>query len=148
VNNLADGVYFDLRKERVAMSTLTGNIIWGNAGKQIATLTTVSAAPKATNNIVQGGFEGEGNRDEDPQLVNDSFRGKITAKRDDQATCTTMLSVQPAPPASDLTGRLIQIGNQWSVIRSTADQQHGRQISVWGDVTDGGDELMISGTFL
>jgi hypothetical protein len=147
VNNLADGVYFDLRKERVAMSTVTGNIIWGNAGKQIATLTSVSAAPKAINNIVQGGFEGEGNRHEDPQFVNDSIRGNITAKRYDQSTCTTILSVQPAPPASDLTGRLIQIGNQWSVIRSTADQQHGRQISVWGDVTDG-DELMIPGTFL
>jgi hypothetical protein len=143
VKNLGVGVYVDLRVEKVPLSTVTGNIFWGNADKQYTTVRTLSPVPIVTNNIIQGGYEGEGNRNVDPQFVDDSISAKITGRTFELAPCLTAITVDKPLPKESQAGRLVNVGHQWSVIRSS-DEKH---LIVWGEISDQSRALFIAGTF-
>jgi Right handed beta helix region len=141
VNNEGAGVYVDLRVENVPLSTVTGNIIWGNGQGQYTTVRTLSPVPTVTNNIIQGGYEGAGNRGDDPRFIDDSLKLAVTGKTYDASRCLTTIAVNNAP-SQNLAGRLINIGRQWSVVRSSSTGQ----LVVWGEISDGG-ELFVPGAF-
>jgi hypothetical protein len=143
VNNSGDGVYVDLRVENVPLSTVTGNVIWGNGGEQYTTVRTLSPVPKVVDNVIQGGYEGEGNRDEEPQFLADSIGATILERTIDVFRCRTTIKVPDGLPKTSLAGRPIQVGRQWSVIHSSTENQ----LSVWGEISDPNDHLFIPSTF-
>jgi hypothetical protein len=143
VNNEGAGVYVDLRVEKVPLSSVSGNIIWGNKESQYTTQRTVSPVPTVTNNIIQGGYEGQGNRGDDPKFVDDSEKLRATGKLYDPGRCLTAIHLSNSP-SKLLAGRLVNVGKQWSVIHSSSG---GSAIVVWGEITDGASEIFVPGTF-
>ena len=144
VNNSGDGVYVDLRVENVPLSTVTGNIIWGNGGKQYTIERAQSPVPKVVNNVIQGGYEGEGNRDEEPQFIADRLESTILERTIDVFRCQTIIKVADDLPEKSLAGRPIKVGRQWSVIHSSG----GNQLSVWGEISELSNQLFIPSTFV
>jgi hypothetical protein len=143
VNNVGDGVHVDLRAEGIPLSHVTGNIIWGNSGKSFATERTISPPPVLKDNVIQGGYDGEGNRDEDPQFIDDSIRAQVLELRYDPQRFVTHLKLDSPVSQTQVAGRMVSIGSQWSVIADS----NGEHVDVWGEITDSSRELRIASTF-
>jgi hypothetical protein len=145
VDHTQSGIYMDLRDQYdfVEQSTITGNIIWGNQKKGLELNRTVHAPPVPTDNIIQGGYEGKGNVATDPKFIDDSLRGPILSREYDATHFVTRLQVKADLAGQDLPGRAVQIGREWSVIRSSSADS----LIVWGNITDGASQFMIMGTY-
>ncbi|WP_428939203.1 right-handed parallel beta-helix repeat-containing protein [Fontivita pretiosa] len=143
VHNMAEGVCIDVRAANVPPSIISGNIIHANGGSPQCLVTGAAVpTPTITDNIIQGGYPGQANRDEDPGLSDDGFGATIKDRSFDAARCISILKLAE-PIATDLSGRLVNVGKQWSVVR----YNRGDTISVWGRIDDPDAALRVAGTF-
>jgi hypothetical protein len=60
------------------------------------------------------------------------FSREITARRFDARRCVTEIATSPDSRKEDLSGCVVRIGKQWSVVKSI---QPGSLV-IWGNVTD------------
>lgn len=139
------GIMYNNFLEHMRPPTLQDNIIWGNAPVQISIRQIAAGEPHVHRNVVQGGASGKANVAVDPKIIDDSLRGRVVSRRYDPAWATTEFvidgfSISPIP---DLAGRVIRLGEQWSVIKSAGN---GRAV-VWGELTDRAGEVFILGTY-
>ena len=86
---------------------------------------------------IEGGYEGAGNVDEDPGFRENGFSGVIRSDRFKPEHVVTVLVIEEALPKDDeRSGRVIRVGERWSVIKETRK----KEIIVWGDVWNATDE--------
>jgi hypothetical protein len=133
VDNDGAGIAVDLRKGFgfVPLSTVTGNILWGN-GIQFEIRQTVNTPPDLVGNIIQGGYGKDQNLDRNPGLIQDRLEGTIAGRSYDQYRFRTTLETTDLIKAPNLAGRVIQIGEQAAVIHASGP----RKLVIWGRVTD------------
>jgi hypothetical protein len=136
-------VSIDLRAGGVPQSVVRGNIIWGNGSEQCAVAGTTGPTPVVSENLIQGGYAGDGNRSDDPRFIDDSITLAIKDRVFYASLCQTTIRVGDSLTGKDLRGRLINIGQQWSVI-ACSDMN---QVTVWGEINDSGDKVFIPSTF-
>ncbi len=107
-------------------SIFRNNIILDNKSDQ---LHLEGAVDVAYNIVHPGGYQdGYYNFDADTGFRDDGRRLSIRSVRPDPARFTTTLSVAETLGAGELTGRIIRLGEFWSMVRAnTADE-----VTVWG----------------
>ncbi|MGH9159813.1 MAG: right-handed parallel beta-helix repeat-containing protein, partial [Vicinamibacteraceae bacterium] len=131
VDNASGVLYGNPYAPHLKPSSFSSSLIYGNGDEQIRTAPN-EEPPVVTNNDIQGGYAGgEGNFDEEPQFDRDEIVGRAAAVEYDSETVTT--SITPAAgvqPGAALAGRVIQLGDKWSVIKAVDDDR----IVVWGDL--------------
>jgi hypothetical protein len=125
-----------------ASPQIARNIFIGQKGPQIF-VKPGPIKPIITANIATGGLDGEANIDTAPPFIDDSVNAAITSRAFDDARYLTTLQVAASLSPDQLAGRAINIGKQWSVIQSN----DGKQIRVWGNITDPAAECIIPGTY-
>ena len=148
-NTLVDcatsAIVFENQAEHFAPSRITANIFAGQM-KQPIHLKPGPAVPDFSHNVVPGGFPGTGNADANLEFLDDSVRGDLVELRYDPARHVTAAKItgpQLAPDA--LAGRVVNVGQRWSVIQSNTPNE----LSVWGDITDANSAraFLILGTY-
>ena len=83
------------------------------------------------DNNIEGAVEGTGNIDEIPKFPEDGFVGSVGSIHFDPLRMITTLVPQKLLKGSEnLSGRVIRVGERWSVIKA---MEKGNVI-VWGDV--------------
>ena len=128
VNNGQLGVYHHNSLEHFNPSVLSRNIIRGNTVQ----IDEGGLRPVVSYNNVEGGYDGEGNTDADPQFVEDGIEQAVSQIEYDPESFTTWIACEPTLAAdSHLQGRILQYGKRWSVVKLS----DGQSIVVWGDVT-------------
>lgn len=140
VHNQPNGVEHLNSFEHFAPSVLFRNIIRGN-GLHVQ---KGGLRPTVSHNNIEGGFDGEGNIDADPHFMEDGIEGRVSGIRYDPDSLSTWITcVRTSAGNEDLTGRVIQYGDRWSVVNAG----HRKRIAVWGDLTrklDGDDNVSKS----
>ncbi len=110
---------------------ITANLLYGNGGGQIGAQTTGADMPVVTKNDIQGGYKGgEGNFDAKPEFENDGAKGPIKSMDYDQRRVVTTISVAEVPRGGKLAGRVVNVGDKWSVVKESGDGK----IVAWGDL--------------
>ena len=87
--------------------------------------------PKIERNNIEGGFEGIGNVDRDPGFRKDTIKGTARSVEFDPSQFSSTILIQKAIKNTDLSGRVLLIGNRWSVVKSVEK----KTITVWGDLS-------------
>ncbi|MCR9102970.1 MAG: right-handed parallel beta-helix repeat-containing protein, partial [bacterium] len=85
------------------MNTLTNNIIWGNSAPEGESLFNNLGTLAINYSIVQGGFTGTGNLDEDPQFI-DAANGNLRLQACSPAIDAGNTAAVPAGTTTDLDG--------------------------------------------
>jgi hypothetical protein len=124
-------------------SQVSGNIFWGEM-KTPLHIKPGPADPILTNNLIPGGSSGQGNITADPGFTDDSVTATIASRKFDGTRYLTTLTLGGSKlEPSAVTGRVINVGEQWSVIHSN----DSNQLMVWGNLSDKADSLRILGTY-
>jgi len=138
VNNDQGGVSHLNSFDHFAPSVLFKNIIRGNS----LHLQDGGLRPIVSHNNIEGGYDGEGNVDADPQFVEDGIEGTVLGIQYDSESFTTRIACERTSAGNadvkgaDLKGRVLQYGDRWSVVNSSdVNSSDGQRITVWGDVT-------------
>ena len=144
VPNRQGAIYITDRKEHLYPARIANNIIANpDGGDPFTNQELVSGSPLIEGNLIQG-FAMAGNMDADPQFIDDSLEGTLTDKTYLEDSFVTQLQVGGAGLGDqDLAGRVIRIGEQWSVVKSNT----AAQIVVWGELTDEAQSFTILGTY-
>ena len=128
VNNGHLGVYHHNSLGHFNPSVLSGNIIRGNALQ----IEEGGLRPVISYNNVEGGCDGKGNIDADPQFVEDGIEQAVLQIEYDPESFTTWIACEPTLAAdAPLQGRILQYGKRWSMVKLS----DGQSVVVWGDVT-------------
>ena len=110
---------------------ITANLIYGNQGGQLGANTTNAYVPVVANNDIQGGYQGgEGNFDTKPEFENDGAEGPIQSMGYDEQQVVTTISVAEVPGGGKLAGRVVKVGDKWSVVKGSGNGK----IVAWGDL--------------
>jgi len=127
VDNLG-GVGFEYKQDYAYFQPpeLDGDIIWGNEQPGISIIVKAGKPPVVRNCVVQGGYEGEGNSDTDPNLPQDGGTGTLDTLEYSAATFTTTLRGKIPDCAG--AGRVLFLGSQAAVVKS----HNGNTVTVWG----------------
>lgn len=121
--------------------TLRNNIIRDNVGGDLEIQT---ADTEVTYNNVPGKWQGEGNIDADPRFEDDRIKGTVTKVGFNDKMFTTTLTVKGASLKKDsLAGRVIRVGDDWSVVRANS----GAGIDVWGRLEGKAKDFYILESF-
>ncbi len=114
-------------------SLIRMNILRENEQQPILIKKNDGQPPIVQNNNIQGGFEGSGNYDQEPNFVKDVIKGKILSADFDPIHFLTMITLQKAlDKSAQLAWRVIRVGDRWGVIKNAESQK----IFVWGDLGD------------
>jgi hypothetical protein len=81
-----------------AIAQIDNSIIWGNGSSEVAV--GADATLSVSTSIVEGGFDGDGNIDADPQFVDPAGPDGVIGTADDDLQ---LLSTSPALSAADIT---------------------------------------------
>ena len=112
-------------------SVVRNNVIRRNGEKAMDVKATEWASLIVEDCNIEGGYEGPGNFDEDPGFPDDGFSGAVRSANFKPEYILTVLSLKESlPKGIDLSGRVIQIDECWSVIKEVGK----KEMIVWGDV--------------
>ena len=138
-------IVFENEQQHMAASRITDNVFAGKMQMAVFVKPGAQSRITITNNVMPTGSGASGNTDAQPIFIDDSVRGTIAAQSFDANAFVTTLQLKEAPGSkeNDLTGRVISVGERWSVIKSNEDQS----LIVWGDVTGKTDRLLVLGTY-
>jgi hypothetical protein len=107
-------------------SILRNNLIALNKPEQVVLM---NDADTAYNIIHPGGYvPGYYNKDSKPGFRDDGLRFTARSTRADAATFTTTLAVAEALPAGSLTGRIVRLGDHWTMVRASG----ANEVVLWG----------------
>lgn len=138
-DNTGRGLAFANPTRHIKSSIVLNNIIHGNSETGIR---VEGEPPLVSHCNVEGGHPGEGNLNQDPRFENDQRTGKIDSMTCDAVRALTVISTaEDLADPSALAGRVIQVGDKWSVIRAAS----ARRITAWGDLR--GAEQSEAATF-
>jgi hypothetical protein len=120
---------------------LTGNIIWGNVGKQ---LKDADLDANVNFNAIQGGYCGLANVDTDPKFEDDGFTGTVTAMTFDRnSVLTTILVADRRLEPNALAGRVIRVADNWSIVKTNTDDE----LIAWGKLLEYKGDFEILPTY-
>jgi len=131
------GVGFEYRQDYkyFGAPVIEENIIWGNELPGISAEKVASAPPIIRNNVIEGGYDGEGNSAAPPNLAQDGGEGEIGSVSYSPDTHTT--TIKGVIPPCAVPGRVVFVGSQASVIKSRGTDS----IELWGRLsTEEGDK--------
>jgi hypothetical protein len=110
---------------------IIANLIYGNGGGQIGAQASGADAPVVAKNNIQGGYAGgDGNFDTKPEFESDGAKGTIQSMDYDAQRVVTTISVAEVPGGGKLAGRVVNVGDKWSVVKESGDGK----IVAWGDL--------------
>jgi formylglycine-generating enzyme required for sulfatase activity len=111
---------------------ISNTILWDNSsGLEVLN----GAVPGVDHSDVQGGFAGPGNISEDPQFRGFVVGGVATSIGFDVTRFqSTLVDPNTHLTAVDLAGKVMRVGTGHFAVASNS----AREITVWGDVTQGG----------
>src|SRR5438094_623864 len=118
----------DLRR-----NLIVGNDTGGAQGREGGVICVME-----NNTIADNGVPGKKARRVAPKP---SFRlaGDITARKFDARRCVTEIATSKALGKESLSGSVVRIGGQWSIIKSSGPSS----LTIWGKITDDAARLEI-----
>jgi hypothetical protein len=130
VDNGRGGIIYKNVHSYFGPSIIRGNVIHGNESGSIDIAKKAKGIlPEVSHNSVAGGFPGEGNIAVKPKFIDDGIKGKIAGAR--TAEFTTLLQVEGVSlQPNKLAGRVIRVGDKWSVIK----ENDATRLTVWGNM--------------
>ena len=134
-----ESIIFENQAPHLMPSRIEGNLIAGTGDHTLNIKVCVTGLPLIENNLIRGGYDGNGNVDLDPGFLDDSYKGEILETHFDAVTQTTR--IQLAGPSIDpkYAGFVFHMGETWSVVKETG----GNDLVVWGQLQGEGKEFMI-----
>ncbi len=128
-----EAVMIECRFSYFMPSLIRNNILRDNKQQPIFIKKNEGQPPIIQNNNIQGGFSGTDNFDTKPEFLDDSIRGKVKSVQYDPLYFSSTIIVEKSIDNRDqLTGRVILLGNRWSVIKNI----ERNKIIAWGDLSD------------
>jgi len=142
--------------QHMAPPIVSNNIFAGQMDVP-AVLKPGPVSPRMEGNVVAGQASSQPDAASpaaDLQFIDDQLIAPIARRFVDQANCLTVLTLRDVDArvqAGSLVGRVINVGQQWSVIRehrrSPAADGAVHELSVWGNLTDAAGECRVLGTY-
>ncbi|HWP40460.1 MAG TPA: right-handed parallel beta-helix repeat-containing protein, partial [Tepidisphaeraceae bacterium] len=142
--------------QHMAPPIITDNIFAGQMSVP-AVIKPGPVSPRLQGNVVAGqtGSQPEvGSFAADLQFIDDQVIARVVRRDVDQANGLTLLTLSDIDADfqdGSLVGRVINLGQQWSVIRqhqrSTRAAGTLHELSVWGSLTDPASECRVLGTY-
>jgi hypothetical protein len=142
-------VVVETESQHYSSSRITDNVFAGPKEYAPFIKPITKPAPVVERNGVPPGASGmaggAGNLQANPQFIDASVRGDVVSRSFDPARFVTTVTLKAGEFKDDeLRGRVVNIGERWSVVRSN----DGRTIQVWGDLTGSDDApLLIQATY-
>ena len=131
VQNQRGGISYGNDFSYFRPSIIRNNLIHGNvAGGIQINRKAKGPLPEIFENDVQGASGGDGNIDVPPKFLDDGLTGRIAAV--ETTGLTSVLTIAGGKlPAGELVGRVICVGEKWTVVR----ENEATRLTVWGDMT-------------
>ena len=132
VSNTGCDLMLDSPPEYFRPSVARNNIFWDNPAAAVTIRPGPGVPPIVENNLTSDTLDGPGNISTDPKFVADGLSGRIaSAVYRPGENCTILQVSTPSLENLNLAGRVIRVGEVWSVIKSTDERC---LMTVWDDM--------------
>lgn len=132
-NSGGEAVMIESRFSYFMPSLIQNNILRENEQQPLSIKKNDGQPPVIQNNNIQGEFSGTDNYDRKPEFFDDSIKGKAKSIQYDPIHFSSTILIQKSIEQGDrLSGRVILVGDRWSVIKNAEPNK----IIAWGDLSN------------
>ena len=130
-NQGGQAVTYEARLSYFMPTLIRNNTLRDNEQEPILVLENYGQPLIVQSNNIQGQFEGRDNYNAVPAFATNSITGKATSTHFDAISFTTAVAIEePIGDSEQLAGRVLRLGDRWSVIKAA----QSTKILVWGDL--------------
>jgi hypothetical protein len=131
--------------QHIAPTRINGNLFAGpKECVPFVKANTITKPVYSGNGVPVGATVPAGNTAAEPAFVDDSARLGVADRAFDAKRFVTTVKLKDGELQADqLVGRVVNVGDKWSVVRSN----DAHTAEVWGDVSASGDTMLVLGTY-